>query len=62
MTSIARMIQTQWKIRKDLVFFAGCGYIAFGTDHLFFKRIRLDLYKAGIYHKNKDFIESRDIL
>jgi len=56
------MIQTQWKIRKDLVFFAGCGYIAFGTDHLFFKRIRLDLYKAGIYHKNKDFIESRDIL
>jgi hypothetical protein len=50
--SLNRTLLIQAKKSKDIVFFAGCGYLAFGTDHLFFRRTLYKLHSLGLYHDN----------
>ena len=49
---LKRTLVTQWAVRKDFIFLAACGYFAFSTDHLWFKKARYALWKTGIYHRN----------
>jgi len=49
---LQRNLFFQAKKSRDIFFFAGCGYLAFGTDHLFIRKTIHKLYSLGIYHDN----------
>lgn len=50
--AVSRTLRVQYRIRKDYLFLAGCGYVAFGTDHLFFWRCQQALRSVGVWHDN----------
>lgn len=41
----------QLSLRKDMIFFAGCAYLVYGTDHLFIGRTLSKMHSFGLYHR-----------
>lgn len=50
--AVQRNLFLQARKTRDIFFFAGCGYLAFGTDHLFFRKTLYKLHALGLYHDN----------
>ena len=59
MFGIQRTIAIQWRLRKEIVFFAGCAYFTFYANHMWFREMRYRLFQAGLYHKNTSMLGSK---
>lgn len=49
--SLKRTASMQWALRKDLIFFAGCFYLANNADHLVIRRTINAMNRLGLYHQ-----------